>query len=97
MLPEPETGRARCGRDNIYSMLKIGVVRWRGKCSRHPSFDPYADGYGAIKGACPKCTALFEIHECHQRMVALMKGFAPPVSRRKPAEVFDDRQESLFG
>jgi len=78
-------------------MLKIGVVRWRGKCSRHPSFDPYADGPGAVRGGCARCMALLEIHECHQRMVALMRGFAPPVVRRKREEVFEDRQIGLFG
>lgn len=78
-------------------MLKIGVVRWRGKCSRHPSFDPYADGQGAIKGGCPKCRALFEIHEHHRRMVDLMRTFAPPVTRKKPADDFEERQASLFG
>ena len=41
--------------------------------------------------------ALLEIHECHQRMVALMRGFAPPVVRRKREEVFEDRQIGLFG
>ena len=80
-------------------MLKIGVVRWRGKCSRHPSFDPYTDGPGAVKGACPKCIALLEIHQYHQKMVALMRTFAPPVVKKKtePEEAFDDRQIGLFG
>ncbi len=77
-------------------MLKIGSVRWRGKCPRHPSFDPYADGRGAIKGACAKCTALADIHETHQRMVGLMRTFAPPQpARKKPVPVLD-RQENLF-
>ena len=83
-------------------MLKLGVVRWRGKCSRHPKFDPYADGQGAIRGACPKCTALFEIHEHHQKMMALMRNFNPPVEKKtdkkKPEGAFvDDRQIGLFG
>ncbi len=78
-------------------MLKIGVVRWRGKCSRHPSFDPYSDGKGAIKGGCAKCTELFEIHEHHRKMMVLMRGFAPPVVRKKREEPFEDRQQSLFG
>jgi hypothetical protein len=77
-------------------MLKIGSIRWRGKCPRHPSFDPYADGRGAIKGACAKCTALVEIHESHQKMVALMRSFAPPQTVRKKIAVLDLRQTSLF-
>jgi hypothetical protein len=78
-------------------MLKIGVVRWRGKCSRHPNFDPYSNGPGAVKGGCAKCAALLEIHECHRKMVSLMRGFAPPAVKKKvPVESVDDRQISLF-
>ncbi len=77
-------------------MLKIGTVRWRGKCSKHPMFDPYTDGRGAVKGGCPRCNALADIHECHQRMVSLMRGFSPPVVRKKPSVPMDDLQESLF-
>jgi hypothetical protein len=78
-------------------MLKIGSVRWRGKCSRHPMFDPYMDGRGAVKAGCTRCEALAEIHDCHQKMLRLMRGFAPPpVIPKKPGTSFDDRQESLF-
>jgi hypothetical protein len=78
-------------------MLKIGVVRWRGKCSRHPAFDPYSDGPSGMKGNCPKCLALAEINDCHQRMLALMRGFVPHVAKKKPADDFEERQASLFG
>lgn len=76
-------------------MLKVGSIRWRGKCSRHPSFDPYSDGRAAIKGGCKRCEELAEINECHQRMLGLMRGFAPPVPRKKPVQA-SDLQESLF-
>ena len=79
-------------------MLKIGVVRWRGKCSRHPSFDPYSDGLGGVKGGCARCLALVEIHQCHQKMMGLMRGFAPVALKKKARDAeFEDRQESLFG
>jgi hypothetical protein len=78
-------------------MLRIGSVRWRGKCSRHPAFDPYSDGAGAIKGGCARCAALMEIYECHRKMVTLMRGFAPPVVRRKAEDSFEERQINLFG
>lgn len=77
-------------------MLKIGSIRWRGKCPRHPSFDPYVDGRGGIKGACAKCVALVEIHESHQKMISLMRNFAPPPSVRNKIPIFDRRQTSLF-
>ena len=77
-------------------MLKIGSIRWRGKCPRHPLFDPYAEGRGSIKGACAKCATLMEIHESHQKMIALMRSFAPLQPVRKKIPGFDRRQASLF-
>jgi len=77
-------------------MLKIGVIRWRGKCSRHPQFDPFADGPGAVKGGCEKCAALVEIHNSHQRMLSLMRGFAPTPARKASAAIANDAQASLF-
>jgi hypothetical protein len=59
-------------------------------------FDPYADGRGAVKAGCNRCEALAEIHDCHQKMLQLMRGFAPPVLPKKPDTFFDDRQQSLF-
>jgi hypothetical protein len=79
-------------------MLKLGAVRWRGKCSRHPKFDPATDGPGAIRGGCTRCTTLHEIYLCHQRMMTLMRGFAPPQPRKKitPADRDRELQASLF-
>jgi hypothetical protein len=77
-------------------MLKIGSIRWRGKCSRHPAFDPYTDGRGAIRGACSRCSELAEIQECHARMLTLMRGFAPPQLAKKRIDDTADLQESLF-
>jgi hypothetical protein len=77
-------------------MLKIGSVRWRGKCPRHPRFDPYLDDRGAIRGRCEKCTALADIHNHHVQMLSLMRGFSPPQApRRRPNAV--NPQASLFG
>jgi hypothetical protein len=78
-------------------MLKIGIVRWRGKCPRHPRFDPYLDGRGAIRGNCEKCTALCDIYTYHVQMLALMRGFSPPQGPRRRPEKAPDLQESLFG
>ena len=78
-------------------MLKIGSVRWRGKCARHPRFDPYLDGRDAIRGNCEKCNALADIHELHGQMVALMRTFAPSQKPRRGADKTADLQASLFG
>lgn len=79
-------------------MLKIGIVKWRGKCSKHPSYDPYMDGPGAIRGACARCELLLEILQHHQKMMALMRQFAPPDPKKSNTRRGDDShlQESLF-
>ena len=77
-------------------MLKIGAVRWRGKCSRHPMFDPLEAGRGGVKGGCPRCTALVEILETHQKMMALMRTFAPPADKKRKRNNLPDLQIGLF-
>ena len=77
-------------------MLKLGSVRWRGKCPRHPRFDPYADGRGAIPDNCEKCTNLADIHDTYQRLLLMMRGFAPPQTRRRVPPQVADLQTSLF-
>ncbi len=78
-------------------MLKIGSIRWRGKCPRHPRFDPYLDGRAAIRGGCEKCTALADIHNHHVQMLALMRRFAPPNETKRRPQSPANLQESLFG
>ena len=41
-----------------------------------------------MKGGCVRCLSLVEICESHQKMMALMRTFAPPapVKRRKKPE-----------
>jgi len=75
-------------------MLRIGIVRWRGKCSRHPSFDP-CDAPGATPPACERCAKLSEILAHHTRMLELMKSFVQPRERKRPMSDAD-RQISLF-
>ena len=78
-------------------MLKIGSIRWRGKCPRHPRFDPYLDGRAAITGGCERCTALADIYSHHVQMLALMRGFSVPQKPKKRVEKKPDLQASLFG
>jgi hypothetical protein len=77
-------------------MLKIGTVRWRGKCSRHPRFDPFEDGPGGVRGACPRCTSLLEIWEAHQKMLSLMRTFVPPPDKKRTKPGLDNLQIGLF-
>jgi len=78
-------------------MLKIGSIRWRGKCPRHPRFDPYLDGAGAVKGGCEKCAALLAIHSHHVEMMALMRRFNPPPEPKRRLNPVKELQTSLFG
>ncbi len=79
-------------------MLKLGTVKWQGKCARHPRFDPDSDGPGAIRGGCPRCLDLLAIFESHRHTLKLMREFGSASVRRKPAPVdpLAGRQQSLF-
>lgn len=77
-------------------MLKVGTLRWKGRCSRHPKYDPN-DGEAAIRGACNRCYALLEIHRQHRRLLELMRAFGPLRDRpANAARVIDEHQPSLF-
>ena len=79
-------------------MLKIGTRRWKGRCARHPQYDPH-DGEGGIRGACKRCYALLEIYEQHRRLMELMRTFGPMRERVANAALDgwnDPRQRSLF-
>ena len=76
-------------------MLKIGAVRWRGKCVKHPRFDPAMDGPGGIVANCQRCNDLVVIHELHQKALRLMRTFRP-VEDKKIAPKADDKQMGLF-
>lgn len=78
-------------------MLKIGTVKWRGKCTKHPGFDPVVDGPSAVRGNCLKCIQLCEIYDYHQKALRLMRSFQPVLDKQKrhetePAEF----QQNLF-
>jgi len=77
-------------------MLKLGTLRWKGRCKRHPRYDP-ADGEGAIKGGCERCRQLFEIHAQHKRLVAMIRAFGPVRGQEEAPSLVDDRQQRLFG
>lgn len=77
-------------------MLKIGSVKWRGKCSRHPYYDPASEGLGAIRGNCARCADLLQIYELHQKALNLMRTFQPVPLKSK--QDFPDHclQQNLF-
>ncbi len=78
-------------------MLKLGSVRWRGKCSRHPGYNPAIDGLAAIRGNCPKCNQLLQIFTHHSEALRLMRTFAPVEEKPKAVAHGAGAQQSLFG
>jgi len=82
-------------------MLKLSLIRWKAKCSRHPRFDPDIDGAGAIPGNCARCHQLQTIYESHTRILKLIRAFGPSASLKRvsrntqPAEI-DRHQLMLF-
>jgi hypothetical protein len=78
-------------------MLKLGTLRWKGRCSRQPRYDPASDGEGGVRGGCTRCLRLLEIHEQHARLLGLMRSFGPMRERAgKPVDAMQDRQRGLF-
>ncbi len=79
-------------------MLRIGTLRWKGRCSRHPRYNPAYDGESGVVGACPRCLNLLDIYEQHSRLVRMMRDFGPVRSRiaRQQDDVLSLRQRTLF-
>lgn len=77
-------------------MLKLGSVKWRGKCSRHPRYNPAIDGLAAIRGNCPKCSQLLQIFNHHSEALRLMRTFVPVEEKPKAVARGAGAQQSLF-
>lgn len=43
--------------------------RWKGKCPRHPRFDPRKHGEAAIKGGCSLCRMLLAVYAAHRKTI----------------------------
>lgn len=79
-------------------MVTLGTVRFKGRCDRHPGYNPL-DGMGGIIGGCRNCQLLLEIHDAHGRLVELIrkaKNYAGPQVVRRAEDPTDDRQSTLF-
>jgi len=78
-------------------MLRLGTLRWKGRCPRHQRYDPRSEGEGGVVGGCTRCLKLLEIYEHHRELQRLMREFGPVRERagtkEKPAGA---RQPSLF-
>lgn len=78
--------------------MKIRSRKFDGRCARHKRYNPAVDGPGAIVGACPRCTLLFEIWQTSLALNKLIRKFNPSHDDlEKPAPpVNDPRQLSLL-
>ena len=78
-------------------MLKLGTIRWKGKCSKHPRYDPGDTGESGLVGGCARCLELLQIFQSHKKTLSLLRAFGPVRDLKpKSAEPTEDRQIPLF-
>ena len=67
--------------------LKI-TERVKGKCSRHPRYNPEKDGRAGIRGACSCCFSLYDLYQSRIALDAAQREFirraAPWARSREP-------------
>lgn len=64
--------------------LKI-TERVKGKCSRHPRYNPEKDGRAGIRGACSCCFSLYDLYQARVALDAAQREFirrATPWAKR---------------
>ena len=79
--------------------MKIRSRKFDGRCAKHKRYNPATEGRGAIRGACPRCTLLFDIWETSLKLNQMIRRFDPShddLERPKAAPAPDPRQMSLI-
>lgn len=54
--------------------LKI-TERVKGKCTRHPRYNPEKDGRAGIRGACSCCFSLYDLYQARVALDAAQREF----------------------
>jgi hypothetical protein len=54
--------------------LKI-TERVKGKCSRHPRYNPEKDGRAGIRGGCSCCFSLYDLYQARMALDAAQREF----------------------
>jgi hypothetical protein len=54
--------------------LKV-AERVKGKCPRHPRYNPERDGRGGIKGGCSTCFSLYDLHQARLSLDSAHREF----------------------
>jgi hypothetical protein len=81
---------------SLQPVLKIANVRWKGRCSKHPKYDPRLDGEAGIRGGCQRCYALLAIYDQHHALMTALREFGSSAERKRAAVARPDNQPSLF-
>jgi len=55
-------------------MLRL-LTRWKGKCAKHPRFNPEKEGEGGIKGNCPHCALLVQVFQKYEEIQEHLRAF----------------------
>jgi hypothetical protein len=76
-------------------MLKIGSIRWKGRCQKHPGYVPEVDGLGGIRGGCTRCHMLLDIYTHHAALLRLMREFGTRPDSRMKSSADTDRERQL--
>ena len=80
--------------------MKIRSRKFDGRCAKHKGYNPAVDGPGGVKGACSRCTLLWEIWEASLHLNKLIRRYDPNYDDlQKPAAklpIADPRQMSLI-
>lgn len=81
--------------------LKVRSRKFEGRCAKHKRYNPAIDGRDGIRGACARCTLLYDIWEYSLKLNHLIRRFDPnlddgkrPPEPKRPA--VDPRQMSLI-
>jgi len=77
-------------------VLKIANVKWKGRCSTHPRYDPRIDGEAGIRGGCRRCYALLAIYEQHHALMTAVREFGSSAERKRASSTIFENQPSLF-
>jgi hypothetical protein len=84
MAPSPEEEETM-----LQFTYKLKVTeRVKGKCSRHPRYNPEKDGRAGIRGACSCCFSLYDLYQARVALDAAQREFirraAPWARQRQP-------------
>ena len=76
-------------------MIKIGSIRWKGRCHKHPAYNPEIDGLGGIRGGCQRCELLLDIFTTHAKLIRHMREFGSRADTKVMASGNGDADRQL--